>query len=86
MSEDERVRSILAEYGHLAVDVTSLSHDDNLYAAGLTSHASINVMLAVEDAFGVEFGQELIRRSTFESISSICDALSVTRDPDVSVR
>jgi acyl carrier protein len=78
LSEEQTIRDILAEHGHLAVDVTSLADDDNLYAAGLTSHASINIMLSVEDAFGVEFGQELIRRATFESITSIRDAVSAT--------
>jgi acyl carrier protein len=76
LTEDETVRAIVAEHGRLAVDITSLSDEDNLYAAGLTSHASINLMLALEDAYGIEFGQELIRRSTFESIDSIRKALS----------
>jgi acyl carrier protein len=76
--DDSAIRGILAEHGQLAIDVASLTADDNLYAAGLTSHASINVMLALEDEFDVEFGQELIRRSTFESISAIRQALTVT--------
>jgi acyl carrier protein len=78
LTADSTIRDVLAEHGQLAVDIASLADDDNLYAAGLTSHASINVMLALEDEFNVEFGQELIRRSTFESITKIREALSVT--------
>jgi acyl carrier protein len=41
----------------------------------MTSHASVNVMLALEDAFGVEFPDAMLRKSTFASVSAIRDAL-----------
>ena len=69
------VRDVLAEHGRLAVDVAGLSPEDDLYRAGLTSHASVNVMLAVEDAFDIEFPERLLRRQTFESIDAIGDAI-----------
>ena len=47
----------------------------DLYRAGLTSHASVNVMLALEDAFDIEFPDALLKKSTFESIAAIADAL-----------
>ena len=37
----------------------------------MTSHASVNVMLALEDAFDVEFPDEMLKRSVFESVASI---------------
>ena len=52
---EESIRSALAAHGRLAVDVSTLSNDDDLYAAGLTSHATINVMLALEDDLEIEF-------------------------------
>jgi acyl carrier protein len=42
----------------------------------MTSHASVSVMLALEDAFGVEFAEQMLRKSTFDSISSIRLALT----------
>ena len=45
---DETIRTILAEYGHLPVDVSKILDEDDLYQAGMTSHASVNVMLALE--------------------------------------
>ncbi len=42
----------------------------------MTSHASVNVMLALEDAFDLEFPDRMLTRSVFESISSIRAALS----------
>ena len=47
-SVDERIRSVLEQHGKLATDVSSLTEDADLYRAGLTSHASVNVMLAVD--------------------------------------
>jgi acyl carrier protein len=69
------VREIVQEHGRLAVDVGSLPDDASLYEAGMTSHASVNVMLALEDAFDVEFPDELLKRSVFESIAAITAAL-----------
>jgi acyl carrier protein len=68
---DEEIRQVLAEHARLAVDVTSLDEDADLFAAGMTSHASVNVMLALEDAFDIEFAESMLKKSTFESIAAI---------------
>jgi acyl carrier protein len=70
------VREIVAEHGRLSVDVATLDDADSLYEAGMTSHASVNVMLALEDAFDVEFPDEMLKRSVFESVASISEALA----------
>ena len=72
---DETIRNILAEHANLPVDVTKLSDKDDLYRAGMTSHASVNVMLAIEDEFDVEFPEAMLRKSTFESLAAIKVAL-----------
>jgi acyl carrier protein len=71
----EAVREIVREHGRLAVDVNTLADDASLYEAGMTSHASVNVMLALEDAFDVEFPDEMLKRSVFETVSNITGAL-----------
>jgi acyl carrier protein len=77
----DRVREVVTAHTRLAVDVATLSDDDDLYRAGLTSHASVNLMLALEDAFEIEFPERLLRRQTFESISAIHEAIrEVTLD------
>ena len=73
---DADIRQVLAEQGKLAQDISTLSDDADLYAAGLTSHASVNVMLALEDAFDVEFPDRLLKKTTFTSVASIREALS----------
>jgi acyl carrier protein len=72
---DTTIRSVLESHGRLPVPTSSLKDDDDLYESGLSSHASVNVMLALEDAFDIEFPDSLLRKSTFESVSAIRGAL-----------
>jgi acyl carrier protein len=73
---EEEIRKILAEHGRLPVEMGDLSDDADLYQAGMTSHASVSVMLALEDTFDVEFPESMLRKSTFESVSAISAALT----------
>lgn len=68
---DETIREVLTEHAKLSVDAESIGEHDDLFSAGMTSHASVNVMLALEDAFDIEFSEKMLRKSTFESIASI---------------
>ena len=75
MSSATRVRSILKEHGRLASDAEAINDDADLYQAGMTSHASVNVMLALEGEFDVEFPDHMLTRRVFESIASITSAV-----------
>jgi len=75
-SLDARIRAVLAQHGRLAQDAGSLADSADLYQAGLTSHASVNVMLALESAFDVEFPDQMLTRSVFSSVAAIRGALS----------
>ncbi len=68
---DEAIRAILAEHARLSVNASELGDDDDLYRIGLTSHGTVNVMLAIEDEFEIEIPDTLMRKSTFQSIASI---------------
>jgi acyl carrier protein len=72
----DEIRSIVKEHGRFVGDVSALGDDDDLYLAGLTSHASVGVMLALEAAFDIEFPDRMLKRSVFESVSSIHAAVS----------
>lgn len=80
-SATSTIKQVLAENGRLTVDVATLGDDDDLYFAGLSSHASVNVMLALEDEFDVEFPEHLLRRATFRSISSLREVLESLNVP-----
>ncbi len=73
---NDEIRQIIREHARLSVDVDSLAENADLYEAGMTSHASVNVMLALEDHFDIEFPDRMLKRSVFESISAIAAALT----------
>ncbi len=71
----DRIREILASHGRLSVDVAALADDSDLYEAGLTSLITVNLLLAIEDHFDVEFPDELLSRRTFQSIGALAAAV-----------
>jgi acyl carrier protein len=76
MTVDDTIRGVLTDHARLAVPVESLADDTDLFGAGMTSHASVNVMLALEDAFDFEFSEKMLKKATFESIGSIRTAVT----------
>ena len=66
-----RIRQLVAEHGRLAVDVQSLPEEANLPDAGLSSFAPVQLMLALEDEFGIEFPERLLSRATFRSLAAL---------------
>ena len=78
-NHDERnatIRRVLAEHGRLSSDAVALDSDADLYRAGMTSHASVNVMLALEAEFEIEFPDSMLKRTVFESIAAIGAAVA----------
>lgn len=77
MSHDiaARIRNVLKEHGRLSVDATGLQEDADLYQAGLTSHASVSIMLALEGEFEIEFPDQMLSRGVFGSVASIRSAV-----------
>jgi acyl carrier protein len=73
---DAEVRNVLATHAKLAVDASTLDAGADTYRAGMTSHASVNVMLALEDAFDVEFPERMLNKRTFASIDAIKAAVA----------
>ena len=73
---DEEIRRIVGSYGRLSVAVEDVGPEDNLFRLGMTSQATLNVMLALEEAFDIEFPEELLEGPIFESFSSIETAIS----------
>jgi acyl carrier protein len=81
----DEIRAVIKQHARLAADIDTLSDDADLYEAGMTSHASVNVMLGLEDAFDVEFPDSMLTRSAFESIAAIRDALTAIQAEEAAV-
>lgn len=65
------IRDVLAKFGQLPVSVDTLADEADLYAAGLSSFASVQLMLGLEEAFDIEFPDSMLNRKSFASIAAI---------------
>ena len=70
------VREVLADRAKLQTGAAELDAGDDLFDRGLTSLATVEVMLALEERFGVEFPDEALTRTTFRSVAALRDLVS----------
>ena len=75
----EQIRTLLAAHARLLVPVAQLEDSSDLYEAGLTSLSTVNLMLALEEHFDVEFTDRMLARKTFASIRSLSEAIAELR-------
>ncbi len=68
---NEIIRELIAEHGRLPSPVETLDDNQDLYTSGLTSFAAVQLMLALEDRFEVEFPETMLNRRSFSSIAAI---------------
>ena len=67
---------VLREHARLPRGTDRLAENADLFQAGMSSHASVNLMLALEDTFDVEFPDEMLTRRVFSSVSEIAGAVT----------
>jgi len=73
----DRVRAIVGSMNLLPVPVEGLSDEDNLFDAGMTSFGSVQLMLAIEEAFDIEFPNSLLTRKTFATLGGLISAVDL---------
>lgn len=66
-----KIRGLLTKIGNLSVSVDGLADDADLYSAGLSSFASVQLMLSLEEAFDIEFPDSMLNRKSFASVAAI---------------
>lgn len=82
---NESIREILAKVGGLPTAVTDIADDADLYTAGLSSFASVQLMLGLEDKFDIEFPDQFLNRKSFASISAIEQTItSILKDNEAA--
>lgn len=69
------LREIVVKHGRVALD-PSMGDDTDLFAAGLDSFGMVNVIMAVEETFDVEFSDAALNRRSFSSIASLAAVIS----------
>ncbi|HEY8615840.1 acyl carrier protein [Phenylobacterium sp.] len=70
----ETIRDLVAAHAGLPAGAV-LEDDTDLYRAGMKSFASVQLMLALEEAFEIEFPEEMLTRTTFRSVAAIAQAV-----------
>jgi acyl carrier protein len=65
------LRSIVETHGKLSRPIAMITDEADLFAVGLDSLAVVNVMLAIEETFEVEFREDLLNRASFSSIAAL---------------
>lgn len=70
-STSDRVRSVLKQHAKLTVDAATLADNDDLYAVGLSSFSTVQLMLALEEEFNIEIPDKMLNRRSFESVAAI---------------
>lgn len=65
------IRQLLDAHGLLRVPARLIRNGDDLFAAGLTGLAAVDVLLAAETAFGVIFPPSMMARSSIATIDTL---------------
>jgi len=73
------IRNLVITHARLSADPATLADTSDLYTAGLTSLTTVNLMLALEDHFDIEFPDRMLVRRTFESIQSLTEAVQALK-------
>ncbi len=79
----ESIRKIIAETVELPDGVERLGDSSDLYDAGMTSFDSVQLMLALEDTFAIEFPERMLNRKLFSTIANIEAAVRELRSETV---
>lgn len=67
-------RKVVSDILAKRVDVSSLKEEDSLKNIGLDSLDLVEVMLEIEDTFGIEFdSEEIVELSTLKSVLDLID-------------
>ncbi len=67
----DRLHQIIVEHARIRLPADAIDDETDLFAAGMDSLAVVNVLLSIEDAFGVEFPDTLLNRSSFATLGGL---------------
>jgi acyl carrier protein len=67
----DRIRDAISALAGLPTEGLNLEDETDLYGAGMKSFASVQLMVALEDMFEIEFPETMLTRATFRSPAAI---------------
>ena len=75
----DNLRQLIDKHARLPVKAETVGSGQDLYAAGLTSFAAVQLMLALEEAFDIEFPERMLNRRSFATMDSIAACIGELR-------
>ena len=76
MITDNEIRRFIGNLDALSGAADDLGEDDDLFEKGLDSFGSVQLMLALEERYDIEFPDHLLNRRFFSSIRTIREAVA----------
>ena len=77
----EQVRDLLARWARLSKPADRIGGSEDLFRLGLDSQSVINLMLALEERFEMEFPEERLKRASFATLDTIVQVVRPTDGP-----
>ncbi len=72
----QRIRDILSGLGGLSKPSDTIADGEDLFALGLDSFGLVDLMVAIETEFGLEFPEAMLKRDTFKTVHNLAQAVS----------
>ena len=79
MISAQDIRELLGSIESLSSAAPGLGEDEQLFDKGLDSFGSVQLMLALEDRYDIEFPDHLLNRRSFSTIRIICETVSMLK-------
>jgi acyl carrier protein len=71
----DQIRQVIVDHARLAVSIDEVTDGADLFLVGMSSITSVHVMLGLEEVFGVEFLDTMLRRDVFSSIDAMAEVV-----------
>ncbi|HEY8065805.1 MAG TPA: acyl carrier protein [Methylosinus sp.] len=82
----EIIKRLIDERAYLSSPSCDLALDGDLYEAGLTPFAAIQLLLALETAFEIEFPERMLNRRSVSSIARVISCIREVQADEASLR
>jgi acyl carrier protein len=71
----DRIRRVVKNHAGIRAPLEDIKDSTDLYRAGMSSHSSVLLMVALENEFNFEFPDGMLSRDVFENIDTIANAI-----------
>lgn len=71
----EKIRALIEQQKIIPMSADNIAAEADLYELGMSSFGSVQLMLALEDLFDIEFPERMLNRKTFATLASIDTSL-----------